>query len=138
MIESNKNLLECSKEQNAICIATNSLGEIDPKYRKRWPEIVIRLSKCLKNLGTNIPFVIGALDNEGKYIEPNLRIIKQRQFKCLIFSFPSDDLETIENSAIELKNLVERFGLRKVAVELSVSSKAIVSSILDERFVLCG
>lgn len=150
------------KDVDAICITTNGQYTMDGRAAmgggcagvcaKRWPETSLRLGKCLKNLGANIPFVIGALDREGKYIEPNLRIIKERKFKCLIFSFPTIDnlmdgakLDLIENSAKELKLLVDRFELRGVVVPrmgvgiggLSWKDvKPIVEPYLDDRFTI--
>src|SRR5271166_5887211 len=108
---------------DAICITTNGQYTLDGKAAmgggcagvcaKRWPQTAIRLGKCLKNFGTNIPFVIGALDAQGEYIEPSLKIIKEKKFKCLIFSFPTinnlidgANLDLIRNSANELKTLV--------------------------------
>ena len=131
------------KSVDAVCILTS----FDQVYMsdERWPETKIRLGKCIKNLGTNVPFVIGALDGYGKYFEPNLRIIKQRGFKTLIFSFPimndvvdGISLEVVESSANELKILVERFNLRNVVLpELPDDAKTIVDTILDNRFIIC-
>lgn len=116
---------------DAICITTNGMRLTDGRAAmgggcagvcaRRWPETAIRLGTCLKNFLTNVPFVIGALDRNGKYIEPKLPMIRARQFKVLIFSFPTIDnlmdgakLRLIENSAKELKVLVDRFELRGV------------------------
>jgi hypothetical protein len=116
---------------DAICITTNGMyltdgtaamgGGCARVCADRWPETSLRLGKCLKNRMENVPYVIGALDAEGDYIEPSLKIIKERKFKTLIFSFPTiDDLMTgaklslIQNSAKELKALVDRFELRNV------------------------
>ena len=147
---------------DAICITTNGHytttgeavmgGGCAGICARRWPQTSVRLGKCLKNHNANIPFVIGALDKEGQYIEPSLRIIKERKFKTLIFSFPTIDdlmdgakLELIRNSAEELVKLVERFNLRNVVVPrmgvgiggLSWADvKPIVEPILDDRFTI--
>src|SRR5271154_4848415 len=109
---------------DAICITTNGQYTVDGRAAmgggcagvcaKRWPETAFRLGKCLKNFMTNQPFVIGALDADGNYIDPNMKIIRDRKFKCLIFSFPTIDnlmdgakLPLIERSAKELKVLVD-------------------------------
>lgn len=116
---------------DAICITTNGQYLLDGRAAmgggcagvcsKRWPETAFRLGKCLKNLASNVPYVIGALDKDGNYIEPNLKIIKERKFKTLILSFPTIDnlmdgakLSLIKNSAKELKILVDRFELKGV------------------------
>ena len=37
----------------------------------------------------NVPYVIGALDEDGEYLEPNSSMIKEQKFKTLILSFPT-------------------------------------------------
>lgn len=118
---------------DAICITTNGMYLEDGRAAmgggcagvcaKRWPETSMRLGKCLKNFLTNVPFVIGALDKDGEYIEPTLKMIKERKFKTLILSFPTIDhlmdgakLGLIKNSAKELKALADKFDLRGVVV----------------------
>lgn len=147
---------------DAICITTNGHYTVDGQgvmgggcagvCAKRWPETSFRLGKCLKNFGTNVPFVIGALDADGNYLEPTLKLIKDRKFKALIFSFPTIDnlidgakLDLIENSAKELVIWVERFGLRNVVIGRPgvgvgglrwADVKPIVEPILDDRFTI--
>lgn len=118
---------------DAICITTNGMYLADGRAAmgggcagvcaKRWPETSMRLGKCLKNLMENVPYVIGALDADGEYLEPNLKMIREHKFKTLIFSFPTIDnlmdgakLGLIKKSAKELKVLVDRFGLRSIMV----------------------
>jgi hypothetical protein len=147
---------------DAICITTNGMYTTDGRAAmgggcagvcaKRWPETAFRLGKCLKNLANNVPFVIGALDKDGEYIEPSLKIIKERKFKTLIFSFPTIDnlmdgakLSLIENSAKELKVLVDRFELKGVicprqGVGIGGLSwkdvKPVVEPYMDDRFTI--
>lgn len=147
---------------DAICITTNGMycadgtaamgGGCAGVCAKRWPETSVRLGKCLKNLASNVPFVIGALNADGEYIEPTLKMIKERKFKTLIFSFPTiDDLMTgaklslIKNSAKELKILVDRFELKGIMVprpgcgigSLSYKDvKPILEEIFDDRFTI--
>jgi hypothetical protein len=121
------------KGVDAICITTNAHYTLDGRAAmgggcagvcaKRWPETSFRLGRCLKNFGTNIPFVIGALDDRGNHVEPNMKMIKARTYKCLIISFPTinnlmdgANLELIENSAKELRILTDRFELRGVHI----------------------
>lgn len=118
---------------DAICITTNGMWLTDGRAAmgggcagvcaKRWPETAVRLGKCLKNFLTNVPFVIGALDDKGEYIEPTLKMIKEKNFKTLIISYPTiDDLmsgakiDLIKNSAKEVKALADKFGLKGVVV----------------------
>lgn len=147
---------------DAICITTNGHYTVDGEAcmgggcagicARRWPETSLRLGKCLKNFGTNVPFIIGALDKDGSYIEPSLKMIKDKKFKTLIFSFPTIDsllegakLPLIKKSAEELVKLVNRFGLRNVIVpRMGVGIgglnwkdvKAVVEPLLDDRFTV--
>lgn len=149
-------------EVDAICITTNGHytteglavmgGGSAGECAKRWPETVVRLGKCLKNFGTNTPFVIGALDNEGKYVVPKLELLKEGKYSCLIFSFPTIDnlmegakLPLIKKSAEELVKLVNRFGLRNVIVPrpgcgigslLYKDVKPILEAVFDDRFTI--
>jgi hypothetical protein len=147
---------------DAICITTNGHYTTDGHAAmgggcagvcaKLWPETSLRLGTCLKNFMTNVPFVIGALDEDGEYIKPTLKLIKERKFKTLIFSFPTIDnlmdgakLDLIRNSAKELKVLVDRFELRGVVVPrmgvgiggLSWADvKPIAEEFFDDRFTV--
>lgn len=133
MKEKKADLFEMIHEDgvDAICITTNGMWLTDGRAAmgggcagecaKRWPETSLRLGKCLKNFLANVPFVIGALDENANYIEPNLKMIKERRFKTLIISYPTiDDLMTgakmslVENSAKEVKVLADKFGLKNV------------------------
>jgi len=147
---------------DAICITTNGMYTTDGRAAmgggcagvcaKRWPETAFRLGKCLKNFSNNVPFVIGALDKDGEYVEPSLKIIRDRKFKTLIFSFPTIDnlmdgakLNLIENSAKELKVLVDRFELKGIMVPrpgVGIGGlawedvKPILAPYMDDRFTI--
>ena len=147
---------------DAICITTNGQVLTDGRAAmgggcagvcaRKYPQTAIRLGMCLKNFGTNQPFVIGALDKEGRYLEPTMKLIKGGCFKCLIFSFPTIDrildgakLDLIERSAQELKVLVDRFELKGVVVPrpgcgiggLSYREvKLILEKFFDDRFTV--
>ncbi len=164
MKEKKADLFETIYEEkvDAICITTNGQYTLDGRAAmgggcagvcaKRWPDTAVRLGKCLKNFGTNVPFVIGALDSKGNYIEPTLKIIKERKFKCLILSFPTinnlmdgANLDLVKRSAKELQILVERFDLRGVIVPrpgvgiggLSWSDvKTVIEPFFDDRFTI--
>lgn len=147
---------------DAICITTNGQYDSDGRAAmgggcagvcaKKWPDSAFRLGKCLKNFSENVPFVIGALDKDGKYFEPTLKHIKEEKFKTLIFSFPTIDslldgarLSIIERSAKKLKELVDRFNLRGVVVPrpgVGIGGlewkdvKPILEKYFDERFTI--
>lgn len=147
---------------DAICITTNGQYTRDGQAAmgggcagvcaKLWPETSYRLGKCLKNRLENVPYVIGAVNEDGDYIEPTLKIIKERKFKTLILSFPTIDnlmdgakLDLIKKSAKELKNMVDRFELRGIMVprpgcgigSLSYKDvKPILEEFFDDRFII--
>lgn len=150
------------KSVDAICITTNAHYTSDGRAcmgggcarvcADRWPETSFRLGTCLKNFGTNVPFVIGALDERAHYLEPKMKMIRDRKYKCLIFSFPTIDdlmdgakLDLIRNSAKELRIMVDRFELRGVYVprpgcgigSLSYKDvKPILEKFFDDRFTV--
>lgn len=147
---------------DAICITTNGQYTTDGRAAmgggcagvcaKLWPETSYRLGKCLKNFMVNEVFVIGALNEDGIYLEPNLKMIKARKYKCLIFSFPTIDLlmdgaklDLIKKSAKELKVLVDRFELKNVVIGrpgvgignlLWSDVKPIIEEFFDNRFTV--
>lgn len=165
MKEIKRDLFDCVSDIsiNAICITTNGMYMTDGKAcmgggcarqcADRWPQTAFRLGKCLKNFASNVPFVIGAVDNQGNYIEPTMKIIRERKYKCLIFSFPTiDDLidgakiELIKRSAMEMKNFADRFQLMGIAcgrmgagiggLDWYKEVKPVVQDILDDRFTI--
>jgi hypothetical protein len=164
MKEKKADLFESIHEDgvDAICITTNGMYTLDGRAAmgggcagvcaKRWPKTSQRLATCLKNFGTNVPFIIGALDRNGNYIDPTLKMIKEMKFKCLIISFPTindlmdgANLELIKQSAVALKDMVQKYGLRHVVIGrpgvgiggLRWSDvKAIIEPIFDDRFTV--
>lgn len=164
MKEDKKDLFECIFEDNvdAICITTNGHytneglaamgGGCAGVCARRWPETASRLGRFLKTFQTNVPFVIGALDQDGNYLEPSKTMIDNKQFKCLIFSFPTinnfaqgSTLKLIKHSAVELKKLVDKFDLKEVILPrpgvgiggLNWSDvKPEIENILDDRFTI--
>lgn len=147
---------------DAICITTNGQytmqgiaamgGGCAGICARRWPETAQRLGRLLKSFGTNVPFVIGALDEDGNYLEPSREMITNKTFKCLIFSFPTinnlihgSNIQLIKQSATILKDYVEQFGLKNVMVPrpgvgiggLSWAEvKPEIENILDNRFTV--
>lgn len=165
MKEAKKDLFSCisDPEVDAICVTTNGHytteglavmgGGSAGECAKRWPETAVRLGKCLKNFGTNTPFVIGAVNNEGEYVVPKLKLMKEGKYSCLIFSFPTIDnlmdgakLELIQKSAEEMKVWADRFELKGIVVGRPGSGiggldwhkevKPVLEKILDDRFTV--
>jgi hypothetical protein len=141
---------------DAICITTNGMYLTDGRAAMgggcaricadRWPATSLRLGTCLKNFMTNVPFVIGALDQAGNYLEPKLKMIKAHEFKTLILSFPTIDdlidgakLDLIKNSAKELRALADKYQLQGIVcprpgVGIGGLSWADVKPLLEGHF----
>ena len=164
MKEIKKDLFECiyDTEVDAICITTNGHytkegiavmgGGCAGICARRWPETAQRLGYLLKSFMINIPFVIGALDQEAEYLEPTSEMIKNHQYKCLIFSFPTinnlmdgSSIDLIKQSSKVMKDYADKFQLKKIMVPrpgvgiggLSWTNvKPIIQDILDDRFVI--
>jgi hypothetical protein len=161
MKEIKRDLFDCISDHKAICITTNGQYEKDKACMwggcakvcaDRWPQTSTRLATCLKNFGTNVPFILGMLDKDLKYMEPNLKLIKADKYKCLIFSFPTiDDLmdgakiELIKRSAEAMRAFADRFQLMNIASGRFGSGigglawadvKPVVAPYLDDRFTI--
>lgn len=147
---------------DAICINTNGqftmrgiacMGDGSARVcADRWPETAKKLGKMLKIFGTNVPFVIGALNNNGGYLNPTREMIKNKDFKCLIFSYPTmnnmlngGNIQLIKQSAFILKDYVNQFELKGVVcVRFGVGIgglkwadvKPEIEDILDDRFTI--
>jgi len=148
---------------DAICITTNGQytmqgiaamgGGCAGICAQRWPETAKRLGKLLKTFGTNIPFVIGALDNNGNYLEPNREMIRNKLFKCLIFSFPTinqlaygANLELIKQSSAIVKDYANQFELKGIVIprpgcgigslDYYKEVRPELIKILDDRFTI--
>lgn len=145
---------------DAICIPTSAnytsrgLAIMDFGNAKicaeRWPETSKRLGKMLIALKTNVPFIIGAVDIDGKYLEPTRDLKKDKRFKSFIFSFPiinkfkdGTNIQLIRQSATLLKDYVNQFNLTHVIsprIGVDVGDllwsdvKPIIEIILDDRF----
>jgi hypothetical protein len=163
MKEAKLDLFDCilDEKYDAICITTNShyqngiacmgggsaRGCID-----RWPQTGRRLATCLKNFGTNVPFIIGATDRAGRYLEPSIKMIRERAYKCLIFSFPTIDdlmegakLSLVRNSAKEMRTLADKYQLLGIVIgrpavgiggKLWADVKPLLEPHFDDRFTV--
>lgn len=148
---------------DAICITTNGMWTTDGRAAmgggcagvcaRRWPETSIRLGGLLKTFaGNNVPFVIGCLDADGKYIQPTKKMMDEKSYRTVIFSFPTIDnlmdgakMSLVKRSAQELVKLVDKFGLKGVVVPrpgvgiggLSWDEvKSVIEPIFDDRFTI--
>lgn len=146
---------------DAVCITTNAhfedgraamAGGCAGVCARKWPQTAYRLATCLKNFQINVPFVIGALDANGNYVEPKIKMIRENKYKTLIFSFPTIDnlvdgakLDLIKQSAQEMKKFADRFQLRNIVLGrpgvgvggLSWADvKPVIEPILDDRFII--
>ncbi len=164
MKEIKKDLFMCiyDEEVDAICITTNGNytrgglacmgGGCAGEAARRWSEVPKRLGKMLQQFGSNIPFVIGAVDAEGNALELNPSMIKDKQFKCLIFSFPTmnnlgepANLDLIKRSATIVVDYANQFGLKEIILPRPGSGiggldwkdvKEVLEPILDDRFTI--
>lgn len=164
MKEIKKDLFDCISEEDvdAICITTNGHvtdsgsgimgGGCAGVCSRRWPETEKNLGSMLSKIGKNIPFIIGALDNDSKYIEPTLNNIREHKYNCLIFSFPTIDnlmdgskISLIETSATIMVYYANALKLRKIVLGrpgVGIGGlqwqdvKKAIEPILDDRFII--
>ena len=164
MKERKADLFELAMEDgtDSICITTNGQYLLNGKAAMgggcarvcadRWPETAIRLGRLLKQLKNNVPYVIGALDKNAHYLEPTRQMIEKKEFKCLIFSFPTinklidgANLPLIKQSATLLKNDCDQYKLTGIICGRMGSGigglrwadvKPEVEKILDDRFTI--
>lgn len=164
MKEIKKDLFDCllDPDVDAICITTNGHWTLDGTAvmgggcagiaARRWPETAKRLGALLKHTKHNVPFIIGATDDKGDYLEPTVKLLKDNGYKCLIFSFPTindlmdgADIDLIVKSATMLTECVTKYGLKNVILArpgvgiggLSWSDvKPEIENILDDRFTI--
>ena len=147
---------------DAICITTNGHytktggavmgGGCAGVCARRWPQTSARLGKMLKTFGQNVPFVIGCLDEDGNYLEPTRTMIKNKECKVVIFSYPTinqlidgANLQLIKQSATMIKDYCDQFDLKGIICPrpgvgiggLQWSAvKPELEKILDDRFTM--
>lgn len=164
MKEMKKDLFDCifDEDVDAICITTNGHYTISGNAvmgggcagvaAKKWPEVSKRLGKMLKHFHTNIPFIIGAVNEKAEHIEPAAETIKNKEYKCLIFSFPTinnlmdgSNLELIKQSATIMIDYANQYGLKKIILGrpgvgigglIWADVKSAIEDILDDRFII--
>ena len=147
---------------DAICITTNGHytkgglavmgGGCAGVCARRWPETAKRLGKLLQDFGSNIPFIIGGLDEEGNHIELTAEMVKKKQYKCLIFSFPTindlidgANIQLIKQSATIMKDYANQYNLKGIMLPrpgVGIGGlewkdvKEALEPILDDRFTV--
>ena len=146
---------------DAICITTNGnyssisglafmVDDCASICAKRWKDIPQRLGKMLKMFKSNVPFVIGILDENGDSLELTKDIIKNKNFKCLIFSYPTVNnlidgynIQLIKQSAVAMVDYANKFDLKNIVIpriqfnELNWADiKFEIENILDDRFTI--
>ena len=164
MKEIKKDLFECifEPEVDAICITTNGNystkgvaimgGGCAGEAARRWPEMPIRLGKMLKSFMNNIPFVIGVVDENATALPLTKELIDSRQFKCLVFSFPTindlidgSNLELIKRSSALMMEYADQYKLKQIILPRPgvgigglkwATVKPEIEKILDDRFVI--
>jgi hypothetical protein len=164
MQEIKQDLFECifDPEVDAICVTTNGHytksgtavmgGGCAGEAARRWPEMPIRLGKMLRTFMSNIPFVIGAVDEKAEHLELTADLVKERKFKCLVFSYPTinnlvkgSELGLIKQSATIMVDYAEQYNLKKIILPRpgvgigGLSWKDVkpeIEKILDDRFVI--
>lgn len=164
MKEIKQDLFECIFEPDvdAICITTNGNYKKNGdaimgagcagEAARRWPTMPTRLGKMLRSFASNIPFVIGAVDEGAEELEISKEVIDNKQFKCLVFSFPTinnlgsgSNMSLIKQSATIMMDYANQFGLKKIILPrpgvgiggLSWAEvKPEIENILDDRFVI--
>ncbi len=148
---------------DSICITTNGITNYNGlammgagtagEAARRWPNVRFNLGKALKAFG-NLPFVIGYLDDQGTFNDPNKKVIASKQYKSLIWSFPTKgdfrlnaQMDLIKRSSqlmsematsLKLTNvMIPRPGCGKGTGKLIWKDvKAEIEPLLDDRFTV--
>ncbi len=149
-------------DTDAICLTTNGQynrfghaimgGGCAGVAAERYPELPKNLGKCLKVFSSNIPYIIGAVNEKAEYIKPESEMIKAKAYKCLIFSYPTinklvdgGNLQLVKQSATIMSDHADHYKLKKIVLprpavgiaglEWSEVKKEI-EDILDDRFLI--
>lgn len=148
-------------ETDSICITTNGIvgatglatmgAGVAGEAARRWPSVRKNLGKALKAFG-NKPFVIGIINNNNQFIDPISKLITNKEFKCLVWSFPTKDdfkfnskVELIKESCQLMVKAADKLELKRIMLprpgcsngRLSWDSvKKEISPILDDRFYI--
>lgn len=157
------NVFDLAMELNvdSICITTNGIVGADGQAimgagtageaARRWPTVRANLGKALTKF-SNLPFVIGFLDKDGNFQDPNVKRFLVRDFKCLIWSFPTkndfrykSDTDLIIRSATLLAKMTTTMNLNNIYLPRPGCSngklewsevKQLIEPLLDDRFTI--
>lgn len=153
--------LMLTPEVDSICITTNGIigndgraimgAGVAGEAARRWSTVRARLGKALKTFG-NLPYVIGMINLEGDFQDTDASLIKDKKYRCLVWSFPTkndfrfkSDIELIKKSAKLMAEHADTFELKQVALPRPGCSngkldwktvKTEIENILDDRFVI--
>lgn len=150
------------EETDAICLTTNGQynryghaimgGGCAGIAAEKWSELPRNLGKCLKIFGSNIPYIIGAVDQDANYLKPDHEMISNKQYKCLIFSFPTinkladgGNMQLVKQSATIMADHADHYKLKKIVIPRPAVGiggldwthvKNEIKDILDDRFLI--
>ena len=148
-------------ETDSICITTNGIIGNDGRAimgagcageaARRWPTVRKTLGKALKAFG-NLPYVIGMTDPDGNFQDTDAKLILDKKYQCLIWSFPTKGdfrykslTDLIVKSAKLMVEHADKFELKKIVMPRPGCSngklewsevKKLIEPILDDRFFI--
>lgn len=148
-------------ETDSICITTNGIvgatglatmgAGVAGEAARRWPSVRKNLGKALKAFG-NKPFVIGMINKENQFLDPIVKDISNKNYKCLVWSFPTKDdfrynskIDLIKQSCHLMVKAANKLDLKRIMLprpgcsngKLNWSDvKKEIAPILDDRFYI--
>jgi hypothetical protein len=146
---------------DSICITTNGIvnanglaimgAGVAGEAARRWPSIRKNLGRAI-NASGNFPFVIGIINPNGEFINPTRKLITAKEFKCLVWSFPTkndwqdnSDIELIKQSSKMLYDRTKELGLKNIVLPRPGTTngkliwsnvKEAITPLLDDRFII--
>lgn len=153
--------LAAEPEVDSICITTNGIvnaaglaimgAGTAGEAARRWPTVRTNLGKCLNTFG-NQPFVIGILDKDNSFRDPSKKDIMNKDYKCLVWSFPTKNdfrypslIDLIENSTKVMVKMADTLNLKKICLPrpgcsngklLWSNVKKVIEPFMDDRFCI--
>lgn len=164
MKELQKDLFDCLLEDgvDAICVTTNGNFTFQGlaimgagcalELKQRYPKTQVNLGRYLKSSGVNVPYIIGAVDSKGKFLEIKKEDIDNKNYKCLLISFPTKNhfkenssIELIEQSCNFLVGMANKYNLNNIVMPRPGVGfgklnwdfvKQKIENLLDDRFTI--
>lgn len=158
MIKIKGNIFDFVNENCIICIPTNGVvnsngyavmgAGLALAFKNKYPDLPRRLGTYLLKFNVNKPYVLAGIKDQEYFIP------KENEFNdcCLIVSFPTknnfkdnSDLSLIENSAVILTKLVNKYNIEKCYLprvgaglgKLDFNDvENVLSKHLDDRFFI--